>query len=127
MNARTILCALSGLAMVAAAPLAMAHGSTKPRHGGVTQVSGEMVIELVSSAKGTDVYVVEEDMPVAASGLDGKITVTAAGAKQSAALVAGAGNRLSAPGLVVPKGAKAVVALVTKADGAKALVTFEPK
>ncbi|MFM2372773.1 MAG: hypothetical protein RIS85_2495 [Pseudomonadota bacterium] len=127
MNAKSILSALAGLAFAVSAPAAMAHGSTKPRHGGVTQVSGEMVIELVRSAKGADVYVVEEDEPVAASGLDGKITVSAAGAKQSVPLVAGAGNRLSAPGLVVPAGAKVVVALVTKADGAKAFVTFDPK
>lgn len=106
---------------------AMAHGSTKPRHGGVTQVSGEMVIELVRSANGIDVYVVEEDEPVAAAGLDGKLTVTAGGAKQAVALVPGEGNRLSAPGLAVPGEAKVVVALTGKADGAKAFATFDVK
>ncbi|MBF9151132.1 hypothetical protein [Novosphingobium jiangmenense] len=117
----------SALALAALSSAAFAHGSTKPRHGGVTQVSGEMVIELVRSAKGVDVYVVEEDEPVAATGLDGKLTITAGGAKQAVVLAPGEGNLLSAPGLAVPAGAKVVVALTGKADGAKAFATFDVK
>lgn len=114
-------------ALAAVSTTALAHGSTKPRHGGITQVSGEMVIELVRSASGVDVYVVEEDEPVAAAGLDGRLTVTAGNAKQAVALVPGDGNLLRAPGLAVPGGAKVVVALTGKADGAKAFATFEVK
>lgn len=114
-------------ALAAVSTTALAHGSTKPRHGGITQVSGEMVIELVRSASGVDVYVVEEDEPVAAAGLDGRLTVTAGNAKQAVALVPGDGNLLRAPGLAVPSGAKVVVALTGKADGAKAFATFDVK
>lgn len=124
MKASAILVAL---ALAGTASAVSAHGSDKPRHGGVTQVSGEMVIELVRTAAGVDVYIVEEDQPVAAAGLDGRITVAAAGAKQLTPLVAAEGNRMSAPGLSVPAGAKAVVALTVKATGARAFGTFDVK
>lgn len=114
-----------GVALSLAATSLSAHGSDKPRHGGVTQVSGEMVIELVRRADSVDVYVVEEDQPVAAAGLDGRITVAAAGAKQAVALTSADGNRLTAAGLALPDGAKVVVALTVKATGARAFGTFQ--
>lgn len=124
MNAGRIVLAA---ALMLGATAALAHGSDKPRHGGVTQVSGEMMIELVRRADGVDVYVVEEDQPVAASGLDGKITVSAAGVKQAVLLAPVQGNQLSAVGLNLPDGAKVVVALTVKASGAKAFGTFQLK
>ncbi|MFY7836603.1 MAG: hypothetical protein ACOVQ0_10020 [Novosphingobium sp.] len=113
------------LALTATATAVLAHGSDKPRHGGVTQVSGEMVIELVRSADGLDVYVVEEDQPVPAAGLDGRVTVIAAGAKQVTPLVSAEDNHLRAPGLAVSGGGKVIVALTVKATGAKAFGTFD--
>lgn len=116
---------LFALALAATATAVSAHGSDKPHHGGVTQVSGEMVIELVRSADGLDVYVVEEDQPIPAAGLDGRVTVVAAGAKQVTPLVLVEGNHLRAPGLGVSGGAKVIVALTVKATGAKAFGTFD--
>ena len=127
MNTKSFLSALTGLMLVALPVSAQAHGSMKPSHGGVVTMSGEIMVELVRGPKGVDVYVSEEDEPIAASGLNAKLTVTAAGAKKDTPLVAGKGNRLSAPGLKVPAGAKVVVALVDKRGGAKTFATFMVK
>ena len=127
MNAKSILTTLAGIALVAVPVAVSAHGSMKPSHGGVVTMSGEIMVELVRGPRGVDVYVSEEDEPIAASGLNAKLTVTAAGAKKDAPLVAQAGNKLSAPGLKVPAGAKVVVSLVDKRDGAKTFATFNVK
>ena len=127
MNAKSFLSVLTGLMLVALPAAVHAHGSMKPSHGGIVTMSGEIMVELVRGPKGVDVYVSEEDEPIAASGLNAKLTVTAAGAKKDTPLVAGKGNRLSAPGLKVPAGAKVVVALVDKRDGAKTFATFMVK
>lgn len=127
MNAKSILSALTGLMLVALPVSAGAHGSMKPSHGGIVTMSGEILVELVRGPKGVDVYVSEEDEPIAASGLNAKLTVTAAGAKKDTPLVAGKANLLSARGLKIPAGAKVVVSLVDKRDGAKTFATFQVK
>lgn len=127
MNARSIFAAVAGLSLAALPVCAGAHGSMKPSHGGIVTMSGETMVELVRGPKGVDVYVSEEDEPIAASGLNAKLTITVAGAKKDAPLVAQAGNKLSAAGLKVPAGAKVVVALVDKRDGAKTFATFMVK
>ncbi|MBB4611954.1 hypothetical protein [Novosphingobium taihuense] len=124
MNAKSIFAAITGLSLVAMPVCASAHGSMKPSHGGIVTMSGETMVELVRGSKGVDVYVSEEDEPIAASGLNAKLTVTAAGEKKDAPLVAQSGNKLSAAGLKVPTGAKVVVALIDKRDGAKTFATF---
>ncbi len=127
MNAKTILSVLAGLTLAALPLTASAHGSMKPSHGGLVTMSGEIMVELVRGPKGVAIYVSEEDEPIAASGLNAKLTVTAGGAKKETPLVAGKGNLLTAPGLKVPAGAKVVVALVDKRDGAKTFATFAVK
>jgi hypothetical protein len=117
--------AAAALLFAALSTSAYAHGSMKPQHGGIVQMSGETVVELVSTARGIDVYVTEEDEPVAASGVDARLTVTAGGQKTDAALAAQPGNRFSASGLKVAKGSRVVVALVSKSDGAKTFTTFQ--
>ena len=99
----------------------------KPLHGGIVTMTGETVVELVRAPKGVDVYITEEDEPLAASSFAGKLIVTAAGAKKETALAAQAGNRMSAPGLKIPAGAKVVVALTAKGSGAKTLASFTVK
>ncbi|HEX2794093.1 MAG TPA: hypothetical protein VHN58_06640 [Croceicoccus sp.] len=117
----------AGLAIGAASP-ALAHGSMKPSHGGVVQMSGEIMAELVRTPKGVDVYLTEEDEPIAASGFDAKLIVTPAnGAKTTTALKPAAGNKLSAAGLKLAAGSKAVVSLVSKKDASKTFLTFALK
>ena len=127
MNARRIIAALTGFSLFALPVAAGAHGSMKPVHGGIVTMTGETVVELVRAPKGVDIYITEEDEPLAASGFTGKLIVTAAGAKKETPLVAQAGNKLTAPGLKVPAGAKVVVALTAKGNGAKTLASFMVK
>jgi hypothetical protein len=124
MNMKRIAAAIAGVALIALPLAANAHGSMKPLHGGLVTMTGETVIELVRAPKGVDVYITEEDEPLTATGFTGKLIVTAGGAKKETALVAKAGNRMTAPGLKVPAGAKVVVSLANKATGAKTLASF---
>lgn len=117
---------LAALALLAIPAVAHAHGSMKPQHGGLVQMSGETLVELVTGPKGVDVYVSEEDEPIPAAGFTAKLTQTAAGKKTDAPLKAMGGNKLSAPGFKAAKGAKIVVALVDK-SGAKTFATFQTK
>ena len=123
---RTGLLALSvaALALIAAPAIVHAHGSMKPQHGGLVQMTGETMFELVTGPKGVDIYLSEEDEPIPAAGYTAKLTQTAKGAKTEAALKPAGGNKLSAPGFKAAKGAKIVVALVDK-NGAKTFATFQ--
>jgi hypothetical protein len=127
MNAKHIIAAMAGLALVALPAAAIAHGSMKPLHGGLVTMTGETVIELVRAPQGVDIYISEEDEPLAASGFTGKLIVTAGGAKKETALVPKAGNKMTAPALKISAGAKVVVALTSKAGGAKTLASFMVK
>ena len=122
---------IPGLAMALAMLLpsaASAHGSMIPQHGGVVQMSGEIMIELVSAPKGLEFYVSEEDQPIPAKDFDAKLILTAAnGTKSNAVLKPMAGNKFVAPGLKPPAQTKVVVALVNKADSAKTFITFRMK
>ncbi|HAF42241.1 MAG TPA: hypothetical protein DCG90_10825 [Sphingobium sp.] len=117
---------IAAITLLAAPAMLHAHGSMKPQHGGLVQMTGETMIELVASPKGVDVYLSEEDEPLAAAGFTAKLTQTAAGAKTEAALKPAGGNKLSAAGFKTAKGAKLVVALIDK-SGAKSFATFQAK
>lgn len=117
---------IAAIALIAAPAMLHAHGSMKPQHGGMVQMSGETMMELVAGPKGVDVYLSEEDEPLTAAGYTAKLTQSAGGAKSEAVLKPAGGNRLSAPGFKTVKGAKLVVALVDK-SGAKIFATFQAK
>ncbi|WCT79303.1 hypothetical protein [Novosphingobium humi] len=114
----------AALALAAIPGVAGAHGSMKPQHGGQVQMSGETLVELVSTPKGVDVYLTEEDEPVAAANYTAKLTQTAGTAKTEVKLVPAGANRLSASGFKAAKGARLVVALVDK-SGAKIFASFQ--
>ena len=117
---------LAAAALALTPTAALAHGSMKPQHGGLVQMSGETMVELVAGAKGVDIFISEEDEPLPASAYTATLTQTASGQKTQAALKPAGGNKLSAPGFKTTKGAKIVVALVNK-SGAKAFTTFQTK
>ncbi|AIT82294.1 hypothetical protein [Novosphingobium pentaromativorans] len=124
--------ALFAASLLAAAPAAVipgvayAHGSMKPQHGGMVQMSGETLFELVKSAKGVDVYISEEDEPLPASEFSAKLIVTnASGAKATTAMSASKANRFAAPGVKLQAGSKVVVSLVEKSSGTKTFATFK--
>lgn len=126
MNIIFIRTGIAALALAALPAAALAHGSMKPQHGGMVQMSGETLIELVAGPKGVDIYLSEEDEPVAVAGFTAKLIQTAGGAKTEAPLKATGANTLSAPGFKAARGAKLVVALVDK-SGAKIFATFQNK
>ena len=125
-NSSALKLGLAALAL-ATAPAAWAHGSMKPKHGGQVAMSGEIVMELVRSPKGVSVYVTEEDEPLPAASMTGKLTIAAGAKKSEAPLAAGPGNRFDAKGLTIPAGAKVAVMLVNKASQARAVATFTAK
>lgn len=126
MNIQYIRSGIAALALIAAPAMLQAHGSMKPQHGGMVQMTGETMFELVAGPKGVDVYLSEEDEPLAAVGYTAKLIQTVAGAKTEAVLTPAGGNRLSAPGFKAAKDAKLVVALIDK-NGAKTFATFQAK
>ena len=94
------------------APVALAHGSATSRHGGISQMAGDLGFELVSTADGAALYVEDHGKPVAPAGMTGKLTVLNGTQKSEADLVA-AGDRLEAKGVKLAPGAKVVAALTT--------------
>lgn len=122
---RKSLTFLAVLALGCALPATVsAHGSTKPQHGGVVQMNGETLFELVRAKDGVSLYMIDEDEPVAASGMTAKLSVTAGGAKRDVAMVPGEGNRFFAKGLTLPKGANVGVMVVDKTSLARYGTTF---
>lgn len=124
---RLKIAALAAVALCGAglaATTAFAHGSMKPMHGGKVQMSGETLVEIVKGAKGVDIYISEEDEPLAAKDYTGKLIVTAGTQKTTNVLVITGANKFSAAGLKPAAGAKIVVSLVEKASGTKTFATF---
>jgi hypothetical protein len=107
-----------------AAPAVLAHGDMTPKHGGRVQMSGETVVELVGTPRGTDVYLTEEDEALPGASFQARLIITSAGKRQEVALKAAGGNRLTAPGLKLAPGSRVVVALVNKASSARIFATF---
>ncbi|WP_427969367.1 hypothetical protein [Altererythrobacter sp.] len=119
-----ILFAAFAISLGMSAP-AIAHGSMEPSHGGVVQMSGEILVELVKTSKGLDVYITEEDEPLNPADFDAQLIVTPpSGQKSTTALKPAGGNRLTAAGLRPGGGTKVVVVLVNKSNSAKTFATF---
>lgn len=94
------------------APPAFGHGSATPRHGGVAQMASDLAFELVATPTGATIYIEDHGKPLSAAGMSGKLTVLD-GANKSEAPLSPAGTTLVAPGIKLPKGAKAVAAITT--------------
>lgn len=115
MDTPTALIASLALAVSACLPLspALAHGEAVSKHGGVVQLAQDLSFELVSQADGATIYIEDHGKPLATSGFSGKLTVLQGAAKSEAPLTPSGDNRLSAPGLKLGSGAKAVAVLTT--------------
>jgi len=122
---KTLLPAVAGLAALALAATADAHGSMKPQHGGVVQMTGETLFELVTAPAGVALYVREDDEDVVSSGMTAKLTITTkAGAKSDVPLAPAGGNKFEARGVKIPAGSKVGVMVVDKATQARASAIF---
>lgn len=105
----------------------LAHGDTTPKHGGIVQLSGETLIELVAGADAASIYVSEEDEPVASADVTATMTIMDAGGKRQVNLTPAAGNRFDAPGVKLTSGAKVAVMVVNKASQARSILSFTVK
>lgn len=122
---KALSAAFLGLAALALATSAAAHGSMKPDHGGVVQMTGETRFELVSAPAGVALYVKEEDEALASAGMTARLTITTkAGQTSSVHMTPAAGNKFEAKGLKLAPGSKVGVMLVNKATQARASTTF---
>ena len=104
---KTLSAAFVGLAALAFAASADAHGSMKPQHGGVVQMTGETTVELVNAPAGVAIYVREDDEDVASTGMTARLTITSkAGKASSAEMTPAGGNKFEAKGLKLAPGSK---------------------
>ena len=114
------------MASLASAPAAMAHGAAEPAHGGVVQTASDLSFELVATADGAAIYIVDHDEDADASKFGGKVTVLNGAEKAEAPLKSAGSNKLEAKGVKLGAGAKVVAALQT-ADKKTVTVRFTVK
>lgn len=103
---------------------ALAHGFTRPQHGGVVQMSGETLFELVTAPTGVSLYVIDEDDPVNAAAMSAKLSVTTGGRKAEVTMAPAGGNRFFARGLRLTRGANVGVQVIDNATKARLGTTF---
>ncbi len=96
---------------------AMAHGSAKPRHGGIVATASDLGFELVGTPAGAAIYIDDHGKAIAPTGMSGRLTVLNGTEKSEAELVA-VGDRLEAKGVRLAAGAKVVAALTTSSKKA---------
>ena len=127
-ESRKQLLALLAVAALGLPSASLAHGSTKPQHGGVVQVTGETVVELVYGPAGVALYVKEDDEDVDSAGMTATLTITtAAGARSDVQLKPAGGNKFEAKGVMVPAGSKVGVMVIDNTTHARSSVTFTIK
>ncbi len=118
---------LLSLLVLGAAALSMhgahAHGNTKPEHGGIVSLVGETMFELVNKADSVELYVADDDEPLASAGLSAKLIVTNGTEKSDISLKPAGDNKFEATGVKLQRGAKVGV-VVTLANKRKLTTTF---
>jgi hypothetical protein len=125
---KILLPAASGLAALAVALAANAHGSMKPDHGGLVQMTGETRFELVNAPAGVALYLKEDEEDLASSGMTATLTVTPpAGKASTVTLTPAGGNKFEAKGLKLKPGSKVGVMVVDKATKARSSTTYTIK
>lgn len=120
---KPVLALMATLVLVPA--LVSAHGNTKPQHGGIVQMSGETVFELVVKPAAVELYVTEDDEPVAPSEATASLVVTKGGKETRVPLAAGPNNSFVAKA-AVPAGASVGVVVKYK-SGTKTFTTYTLK
>lgn len=123
---KTLTTALAAMFVLTAQPI-LAHGSTKPKHGGIVSMSGETLFELVIKPRALELYVIDDDEPVVASGMTAKLTVNIGGKLQNIVLKPAAGNRFDGPAIKAPAGTKIAVLVIDQKSQARLGTTFAVK
>ena len=115
------------VATMTAGGVAHAHGSTKPQHGGIVQVTGETMFELVNKPGGVELYISEHGETIPSSSASAKLSIASGAARKEVSLTPAGGNKYVANGVKVPSGAKVTVTLVDNTIKAKTFATFTVK
>lgn len=118
----TLSLILATAALMSSGP-SLAHGDASAKYGGAVKEANEMMFELVATPAGAAVYITDHGKIYDASKMTGRITVDKDSDKAEADLKYSADNKLIAPGVKLPKGAKAVV-IVKDNAGAVTTVRF---
>lgn len=121
---KTFVYLVAAAALAAMPGMVAAHGATKPQHGGVVQMTGETLFELVAEPAGVALYVIDEDEPVNAAAMTAKLNIAVSGKKSEVVMVPGKGNRFFAKDLKLAKGANVGVQVVNKETRARYGTTF---
>ena len=111
------------LSTAVAAPV-LAHGFSKPQHGGIVTTSGETLFELVAKPTGVQLYVIDDDEPVSAVAMTATLNTSVGGKMQSVALKPATGNRFDGPAMKLKPGAKVAVMVINKATKVRMGGTF---
>lgn len=106
---------------------ALAHGDTTPKHGGIVQMKGETLMELVAGADAASLYVSEDDEPIVSTDFTATMTIMDAAGKRQVDLAPAAGNRFDASGVTLTSGAKVAVMVINKASQARSILSFTIK
>lgn len=124
---KKLLLVLMSCAALLAFNAVQAHGNTKPKHGGVMQMVGEMSFELVAGADGAELYVVDDGEDIASADMAAKLTIVSGAATSEATMQPAGGNKFEAKGVQLPSGAKVAVLLTTKDSVSKVRANFTMK
>lgn len=116
--------ALGTASLVIGAP-SYAHGSTKPKHGGIVQIVGETSFELAAKPTGVELYLLDDGDEIASAGVNARLSiVNAKGTKSDVALKPAGTNKLEAKGVKIAKGSKVTVLVTEKASQAQSRANF---
>jgi hypothetical protein len=115
-----------GLVLSLAGAVPLAHGDTKPLHGGVVKEVGDKSFELVTTAAGAELYVLEDGQDIISSQMSVILTIYFDGITSEVIMLAAGGNKFVTRDAKFSKGAKVVVMLVA-ADQSKTTARFTIK
>lgn len=105
--------------------MALAHGESRPQHGGLVREAGHLTFELVRGADGTattTIYLADHDKPVDTSGMSGRLSILSGKERSEVDLRPAGGNRLQAD-IALPADAR-LIATIALDNGKTLSVRF---
>ena len=121
---KKLMALLAALWMTVALHPALAHNGTKPEHGGVVQIVGDMSFELVTGGTGVELFVEDDGDEINSAEFAAKLTIVDGAAKSDVQMTPASGNKFEAKGVKIAKGAKVAVLLTLKDKHSKIGANF---
>jgi len=101
-----------GLVALLASNVALSHGNTKPLHGGVVQLVGEMSFELVTTPDGAELYVFDDGEAIVSQRMTAMLMIDIDGFKSEVVMLPAGGNKFAVKDEKIRPGARIVVMLI---------------